>query len=295
MNFCGSSVAIVTPMGDDNSIDAVVFARLLSWHIEQGTQSVVVAGTTGESPTLSMGEHQKLIADAVAVVGGRVPVIAGVGANSTQEAIELTQQAHRDGASAGLSVVPYYNKPTQEGLYRHYAAIASSSDLPLILYDVPSRCVVGLDDATIIRLAEIDNIVGVKDATGVPARVAVLREKVTRKNFALLSGDDKTSLDYLLAGGDGVISVTANIAPAKMRAMVDAARRGDVERAQALDADMQPFHAAQAVESNPIPVKAALQMAGRIGGSMRLPLVALSERYHREVDEAQFLATRDFT
>lgn len=274
-------------MNKDGGIDDAAFAALLEWHIEQGSDGIVVAGTSGESPTLSVREHQRLIASAVAVVGGRVPVIAGVGANATREAVELTRQAHEDGADAGLSVVPYYNKPTQEGLYRHYAAVAESSPLPLILYDVPGRCVTRLDDAVVGRLSAMENIVGLKDAVGDVARVASLRRATAAAaDFLLLSGDDKTSLDYLLAGGDGVISVTANVAPATMREMVKAARDGEERRARELDETMQPFHKAQGVESNPIPVKAALRMMGRIGDGIRLPLLPLSAAYQDEIKSA---------
>lgn len=287
--FCGSMVAVVTPMRADGGVDIPTLQTLLDWHIEQGSAGIVIAGTTGESPTLTVQEHQELIAKAVEIVGGRTAVVAGVGANSTQEAISLTRRAHADGADAGLSVVPYYNKPTQEGLYRHFAAIAESCDLPLLLYDVPGRVVTALADETVARLAQVANIVGIKDAVGDVARVARLRA-AAGEDFAQLSGDDKTSCEYLLAGGDGVISVTANVAPKNMWQMVDAARRGDAARAQEIDARMQAFHTAQGVESNPIPVKAALAMMGKISAGIRLPLTPLSAAHrdavHRAASEA---------
>lgn len=291
--FSGCSVAIVTPMRDDGAIDNAAFADLLRWHIAETTDCVVVAGTTGESPTLAVAEHQTLIARAAQIANAQIPIIAGVGANATAEAVSLTQRAAADGADAGLSVVPYYNKPTQEGLYRHFAAIAASSDLPLILYDIPGRCVVGLADQTVTRLArDCPTIIGIKDATADTSRVATLRAALTaagRDDFLLLSGDDATTADFILAGGDGVISVTANIAPRKMRAMVAAARAGDADAARALDADLRAFHSAQSVEVNPIPVKAALAQMGKIAGgdgSIRLPLHKLSAQYTDVVNNA---------
>lgn len=287
--FSGSSVAIVTPMLEDGAIDFPALFSLLEWHISEGTDGIIVAGTTGESPTLAVREHQELIARVVAVVDGRAPVVAGVGANSTREAIVLTRQAQADGADGGLSVTPYYNKPTQEGLYRHFSAIAAATDLPLILYDIPGRCVVPIENNTLIRLAEIPSIVGVKDAVGDAARPPVLRKMLAekqREGFLLLSGDDKTALDYLLAGGDGVISVTANIAPRAMRDMVAAARAGDTPRARKMDAALHAFHLAQGVETNPIPVKAALLMMDKIKGGIRLPLTPLSAQYESAVRES---------
>lgn len=297
--FCGSMVAIVTPMHEDGAIDHDALAALVEWHIAEGSDGIVIAGTTGESPTLSMKEHQQLIAKTVAIAGGRIPVIAGVGANSTGEAVELTQQAHKDGADGGLSVVPYYNKPTQEGLYRHFSAIADSCDMPLILYDVPARVVTALEDDTVARLAQLPTIVGIKDAVGDVSRVARLAQAVAQKagreDFTQLSGDDKTSCEYLLAGGDGVISVTANIAPKNMARMVAAARRGDADAAKSADAPMQPFHAAQGVESNPIPVKAALAMMGKSPHGIRLPLTPLSPQHHDAVRKAAEGAAKENT
>ena len=291
----GSHVAIVTPMAESTEIDFGALASLLEWHIAEGSDGIVIAGTTGESPTLSVREHQEIIARTVAIVNGRLPVIAGVGANSTQEAVALTQQARTDGADAGLSVTPYYNKPPQEGLYRHFSTIADKVDLPIILYDVPGRCITAIADDTVTRLAMHDNIVGIKDASGDVSRIPRLKETLARINihdFLQLSGDDKTSLAYLLCGGDGVISVTANIAPRKMRNMVAAARAGDTRKAQQLNEDLQAFHHTQGVESNPIPVKAALAMANKIGGAIRLPLTPLSADYHDLVRQSLSNAQR---
>lgn len=284
--FCGNLVAIATPMSGAGSIDYPSLAALIDWHIDEGSDGIVIAGTTGESPTLAMQEHQALIARTVEMVGGRVPVVAGVGANNTAEAVELAKQAQADGADAGLSVVPYYNKPMQEGLYRHFAAVAEATPLPLILYDVPGRCVVRLENSTVARLAALPSIVGIKDAVGEVARAARLAQAAGGDSFTLLSGDDSTCCEYILAGGDGVISVTANIAPGNMSRMVAAARSGDAQAARRLDAKMQAFHKMQGVESNPIPVKAALAMMGRIAPAIRLPLTPLSEQHRAPVREA---------
>lgn len=291
-NFCGSLVAIVTPMDSQGAIDYRAFAALVEWHVAGGTDGIVVAGTTGESPTLSVAEHEALIAEAVRLVEGRMPVLAGVGANCTREAIALTRRACDDGADAGLSVVPYYNKPAQEGLYRHFSAIADSCGLPLILYDVPGRCVTRLACETVARLGAHDNIVGIKDAAGEVARAARLRAAVDDDAFVLLSGDDATCCEYVLNGGDGVVSVTANVAPAGMRRMVAAARAGDGDAARRLDASLRDFHYAQAVESNPIPVKAALAMMGKMTGGIRLPLTPLAAAWHARVAAAVDSARR---
>ena len=294
--FSGCFVAIVTPMMEQGEVDYDSLRALLDWHVECGTDGVVVAGTTGESPTLSMEEHRQVIAETVRHVDGRVPVVAGVGANSTQEAVELTRHACEDGADAGLSVVPYYNKPTQEGLYRHFSAIAECSDLPIVLYDVPSRCVARLADETVARLATVETIVGIKDSVGEVGRVTALRRavgEVRQTPFLLISGDDATSADFLLAGGDGVISVTANVAPRRMREMVAAARQGDEAETRRLDRCLSPFHVAQGVESNPIPVKAALRMMGRVRGGIRLPLTPLAQGHEEAVRKALEAAEGD--
>ena len=293
--FAGSCVAIVTPMTDGGRIDTDAYRALLAWHIAEGSDSIVVAGTTGESPTLSMDEHHAIIKQTVGEVAGRVPVIAGVGANATAEAVALTQRAAADGADAGLSVVPYYNRPTQAGLVAHFTQVANATDMPIILYDVPGRCVVGLDDATVVQLAQAcSNIIGIKDATGDVARVARLQAMLDAagvRDFLLLSGDDKTACDFVLAGGHGVISVTANIAPRRMRAMVAAARAADADAARQLDAPMHAFHCEQAAEANPIPVKAALAAMGKIQNHLRLPLLPLSAAYHAQVQAAASAAT----
>ncbi|MCH9704541.1 MAG: 4-hydroxy-tetrahydrodipicolinate synthase [Proteobacteria bacterium] len=292
--FCGSYVAIVTPMTTTGEIDYPALKNLLEWHIAEGGDGIVIAGTTGESPTLGVREHQEIIARTVEFVAGRVPVIAGVGANSTREAVELTQQAQNDGADAGLSVVPYYNKPTQEGLLRHFSAIAEQSDMPIILYDVPGRCITTLANETVGALAQIPTIVGIKDAVGDVERVLQLRAVTANKeDFVLLSGDDGTCCDYMLAGGDGVISVTANIAPKNMQRMALAARQGDNINAHEINTLMEAFHKVQSIESNPIPVKQALVMMEKIAGGIRLPLTPLSAQYNTIVQEAFRLAQRE--
>lgn len=294
--FAGSSVAIVTPMTDAGDIDYPALKSLIDWQVSAGTDSIVVAGTTGESPTLSVAEHQQLIAKTVAMVAGRIPVIAGVGANSTQEAIALTQHGLAAGADAGLSVVPYYNKPTQEGLYRHFTSIADACELPLLLYDVPGRTITSLNDETVVRLAKHPHIIGIKDATGEVERVgrlsALLGDGVDNEaGFLQMTGDDKTAKEYLLAGGDGVISVTANVAPSAMKTMILSARQGDRAAADKEDDALVAFHTVQGIESNPIPVKAALHFMGKIGRGIRLPLTPLSGQHHAAVKSAlnQFL------
>ena len=288
MNFTdvkGSIVAVVTPMHEDGGLDGGAFRALLEWHIEMGTQAVVVAGTTGESPTLTLAENRKLIADAVQWSGGRIPIIGGVGANSTAEAVILTRQAAEDGAAAGLSVVPYYNRPEQEGMLRHFSAAADASDMPVILYDVPKRCGASLQNSTIARLAAHPNIIGIKDATGDLPRLRE-QQKTAPPDFLFYSGDDNTAADYMLSGGGGVISVTANIAPRQMQRMAAAAVAGDEDSARKLDAALRPFHTAQSAQSNPIPVKWALADDGRIGAALRLPLSPLAEEYHSAVRDA---------
>lgn len=283
--FGGSIVAVVTPMADGGAVDNDALRGLIQWHVDSGTQGIVVAGTTGESPTLSVAEHHKLIADTIRFADGRIPVIAGVGANATSEAVTLAQHALKDGADAGLSVVPYYNKPTQEGIYRHFSAVADNADLPLYLYDIPGRCVVGINDDTLMRLAAHDNIVGVKDANG-NVETAKARMDLLPDEFVMLSGDDKTAREFMLAGGDGVISVTANIAPLMMRAMCDAARAGDAAAANNADAPLAAFHNEQGAESNPIPVKFVLAECGRIPPGIRLPMTPLADKYHNAVRAA---------
>ena len=271
----GSIVAIVSPMHDDGSLDFDAYRRLIDWHVAEGTNAIVAVGTTGESPTVDQQEHGELIRVAVDAVRGRVPVIAGTGGNSTSEAIELTRHAKAVGADATLQVVPYYNKPTQEGLYRHFRTIAETVDLPMILYNVPGRTVADLANDTTMRLSEVPGIVGLKDATGDAARAADLLRRLP-PNFALYSGNDDSALALMLLGGHGVISVTANVAPKLMSEMCRAALAGDFARARQLNAQLWPLHQKLFVEPNPIPAKWALCKMGRIAGGIRLPLTPLS-------------------
>jgi 4-hydroxy-tetrahydrodipicolinate synthase len=275
----GSLVAIVTPMSDDGALDLDALRSLVDWHIAEGTDGIVIVGTTGESPTVSFDEHCLLIRTTVEQAAGRVPVIAGTGANSTSEAIELTECAKRAGAQAGLSVVPYYNKPTQEGLYQHYKKIAEAVDLPLILYNVPGRTVADLSNDTTLRLAEVPGIVGVKDATGSMERAGDLIRRAP-KNFALYSGDDASGMPFMLLGGHGVISVTANVAPKLMHEMCVAAFAGNLPRARELNNMLLPLHSKLFVEANPIPVKWACAELGLIPSGLRLPLTPLSAGFH---------------
>jgi len=281
----GSLVAIVSPMREDGSLDFDALRRLVEWHVGEGTHAIVVVGTTGESPTVDPGEHIELVRVAVQAARGRIPVVAGTGANSTREAIELTAQARQAGADASLQVVPYYNKPTQEGLYRHFTAVAEAVDLPVILYNVPGRTVADLGIETTLRLAQVPGIVGLKDATGDLARAGELLRRLP-PTFALYSGNDDSALALMLLGGHGVISVTANVAPRLMRQMCDAALKGDLAGARALNARLMPLHARLFVEPNPIPVKWALQRMGKIGGGIRLPLLPLSEAGREKVQAA---------
>ena len=281
----GSLVAIVTPMTDDGALDLDALRRLVDWHIAEGTDGICIVGTTGESPTVSFDEHCLLIRTTVEQVAGRVPVIAGTGANSTTEAIELTECAKAAGAQAGLSVVPYYNRPTQEGLYQHYKKIAEAVDLPLILYNVPGRTVADLSNDTTLRLAEVPGVVGIKDATGSMERAADLLRRAP-KNFSLYSGDDASAMPFLLLGGHGVISVTANVAPNLMHDMCVAAREGNLARARELNNALLPLHSKLFVEANPIPVKWACAELGRIPSGLRLPLTPLSAGLHDTVRDA---------
>ncbi len=275
----GSLVAIVTPMHEDGSLDIGAFRQLVDWHIAEGTNGVVVVGTTGESPSVDFEEHCLLIKTAVEQVQGRIPVIAGTGANSTREAIELQAFAKRAGADMALSVVPYYNKPTQEGLYRHFKAIAEAVDIPMVVYNVPGRTVCDMQNDTALRLAQVPNIVGIKDATGDLERGSDLIRRAP-KGFALYSGDDGTCLALTLMGGDGVISVTANVAPRAMAQMCKAAFSGDLQRARARNNALLGLHRHLFVEANPIPVKWVLQQMGRVQGGIRLPLTSLSSSFH---------------
>ena len=278
----GSLVAIVTPMLADGALDLPRLKALIDWHVAEGTDGIVIVGTTGESPTVDVEEHCKLIESAVQFAAKRVPVIAGTGGNSTREAIALTQFAAKAGADYALSVVPYYNKPTQEGLYRHFRAIAESSDIPVLLYNVPSRTVADLANDTTIRLSQVKNIVGIKEATASVDRVQDLLKRV-RKDFLVFSGDDATALSYVLLGAHGVISVTANVAPKLMRQMCAAARGGKVADAIAINNQLLGLHKNLFLEANPIPVKWALVRMGRIAEGIRLPLTPLSAQHHETV------------
>lgn len=281
----GSLVALVTPMHEDGSLDLVRMKELIDWHVAEGSDGLVIVGTTGESPTVDVEEHSRLIAFAVECAAGRIPVIAGTGGNSTREAIELTRFAKEAGALGGLSVVPYYNKPTQEGMYRHFRAIAEAVDLPLYLYNVPGRTGADLSNETVLRLAEVPNIVGLKDATGAIDRGLELILRAP-EDFALYSGDDLTALAFMLLGGHGVISVTANVAPRAMHEMCEAAFAADLTSARAINARLAGLHRHLFCEPNPIPVKWALEKIGRIGHGIRLPLTPLSEVNHSKLAEA---------
>ena len=285
----GSLVAIVTPMGKGGSLDLPALAELIDFHVANGTAGIVVVGTTGESPTVDVEEHCLLIKTAVAEARGRIPVVAGTGANSTAEAIGLTAYAKEAGAHSALSVVPYYNKPTQEGLYRHFRAIAEKVDLPLLLYNVPGRTVADLANDTILRLAEVPGIVGIKDATADMGRGSELLKALnaaSRREFAVYSGDDITGLPLMLMGGHGVISVTANVAPKLMAEMCEAARARDVATARARNDRLLGLHRALFAEPNPIPVKWALAQMGLIQNELRLPMTPLSSRHYEAVRNA---------
>jgi len=283
--FHGSMVALVTPMHEDGSLDFEALKRLVDIHVENGTDAIVAVGTTGESPTLDMDEHCEVIRRTVEYARGRIPVIAGTGANSTTEAIELTQCAQRQGADACLLVAPYYNKPTQEGLYRHHKAIAEAVAIPQILYNVPGRTAVDMLAETVERLAPIPNIVGIKEATGNLDRARDILHRCG-KQIDLYSGDDATALDCILLGGKGDISVTANVAPKLMHEMCRLAREGKEPEARALDARLRALHKDLFVEANPIPVKWALTEMGMIEPGIRLPLTPLSGRYYETVRSA---------
>jgi 4-hydroxy-tetrahydrodipicolinate synthase len=281
----GSLVAIVTPMHEDGRLDLARFRQLIDWHVAEGTDGIVVVGTTGESPTVNFDEHKELIRIAVQHSRGRIPIIAGTGGNSTAEAIELTESAKKNGATACLSVVPYYNKPTQEGLYRHFRKIAESVELPMILYNVPGRTVADMLTDTVLRLAEVPGIIGIKEATANIERNTDLIRRAPR-NFAIYSGDDATCLALILMGGHGVVSVTANVAPKLMHQMCAAALVADVKKARELNFRLFPLHQRLFLEANPIPVKWALAEMGMIENGLRLPMSPLAEKFHQSVREA---------
>ncbi len=281
----GSLVAIATPMDSDGKLDLPAFDRLIEWHIESGTHGIVVVGTTGESATLSTEEHCDLVAHCVNAVAGRVPVIAGTGSNNTDEALHFTRSAKENGADACLLVTPYYTKPPQEGLYQHFKLLAESVDIPQILYNVPGRTACDLALETVERLADLDNVVAIKDATGNLQRGVELVERCGDR-IAILSGEDPLNVALMKGGAAGCISVTANVVPAEMAEICNLALAGDFAAAEALDARIAPLHKNLFLQANPIPVKWALQRMGRIGNGIRLPLVELAPEYHLKVEEA---------
>ena len=274
----GSIVALVTPMTDSGDVDWRAFERLIDFHIENGTAALGLVGTTGEASTLSHTEHKEVIRFGVSHAGGRLPIMAGTGSNSTLEAVELTVAAAEAGADCALLVTPYYNRPTQEGLFQHFRAVAEAINLPIILYNVPSRTGCDLSDETILRLSHVENIVGLKDATGDVARGAALIQSLP-EGFAVYSGDDGTTCELLEAGAKGCISVTANVAPAQMSELCRLVLSGDIDTGRVVDTRLQPLHRALFLEPNPIPVKYALGYMGLIDPTMRLPLVPLSEEF----------------
>lgn len=281
----GSMVAIVTPMCEDGSLDIDSFRGLIDFHVDQGTDGIVVVGTTGESPTVDVEEHELLIAEAVKHAAKRIPIIAGTGANSTREAIELAEFSKKAGADASLTVVPYYNKPTQEGLFQHFKAIAEAVDMPHILYNVPGRTVADLSNDTALRLAQIPNIVGIKDATGNIERGSDLL-KCAPKDFAVYSGDDASTLALMLLGAQGSISVTANVAPWLMHEMCVAALGGELAKAREINFRLLGLHRSLFVEANPIPVKWAVARMGHAKNILRLPLTPLSQSSYAVVEAA---------
>jgi 4-hydroxy-tetrahydrodipicolinate synthase len=286
----GSIVALVTPMHEDGSVDYPTLRKLIDWHIAEGTDCVGVVGTTGESPTVNVEEHCEIIRVSVEQAQGRVPIMAGCGANSTAEAIELTRFAKQVGADCHLQVVPYYNKPTQEGQYQHFKAIAEAVDLPMVLYNVPGRSVADMAHDTVLRLAQVPGIVGIKEATGNIERAQWLIRDVP-KGFAIYSGDDPTAVALMLCGGQGNVSVTANVAPRLMHELCVAAMSGDVKRAMAIQFQLMPVHRNLFVEANPIPVKWAMSRMGLCGGAMRLPMTRLAQANESVVESALRTAT----
>jgi 4-hydroxy-tetrahydrodipicolinate synthase len=281
----GSIVALVTPMKDDGSVDYPALRRLIDWHIAEGTACLGVVGTTGESPTVDVQEHCEIIRVAVEHAAGRVPVMAGAGANSTREAIELSKFALAVGADCTLQVVPYYNKPTQEGIYRHFRSIAEAVDIPVVLYNVPGRTVADVQHDTVLRLAKVPGIVGIKEATGNIDRAAWLIKEAPR-GFSIYSGDDQTAVALMLLGGHGNVSVTANVAPRAMAELCQAAIAGDATRAREIHLRLLALHRQLFAEPNPIPVKWALARLGRCGPALRLPLVGLSESQQTPLESA---------
>lgn len=287
--FKGSMVAMATPMEADGTVDDAALARLVDFHVDSGTDAIVAVGTTGESATLDHDEHAMVIRRVVECVASRVPVIGGTGANSTAEAIALSQAAEAAGVDACLLVTPYYNRPTQHGLVAHYKAIAQAVDLPQILYNVPGRTACDMLPDAVVELSKVSNIVGIKEATGDIDRIHELVERCG-SSFDVISGEDWMALDTILAGAAGVISVTANVAPAAMHRMCALALSGDADGARAVDDTLQPLHKALFLESNPIPTKWALEQMGMIGPGIRLPLTPLSAQFHDDVRQAMGVA-----
>ncbi|MBQ9681902.1 MAG: 4-hydroxy-tetrahydrodipicolinate synthase [Neisseriaceae bacterium] len=285
----GSLVALVTPMLDNGAVDYDALKKMIDWQIAEGTDAIVSVGTTGESPTLTMDEHFQVIETTVKHTAGRVPVIAGTGANNTAEAVELSRHAEQVGADYSLSVVPYYNKPSQEGIYQHFKTIAEKSSIPMILYNVPSRTVADMANSTILRLAEIDNVIGVKEATGNIGRACELFKKAP-KDFAIYSGDDSTAMAFLLCGGHGVITVCGNVAPKKFAQMCRHAINGEIAAARKLNDDLQDLHKDLFCEPSPAPTKWALKQLGMCGSFSRLPIVDLTENGQAIVRRAMLAA-----
>jgi 4-hydroxy-tetrahydrodipicolinate synthase len=287
--LAGSMVAVVTPMDADGAVNYRQFAKVIDFHVDSGTEVLIVAGTTGESATLDHQEHVEVIAKACELAAGRIPIVAGTGSNSTAQTLKLSRAVDRLPVAGFLIVTPYYNKPTQEGMRRHFSAVADAVTRPVILYNVPGRTGVDLKPETVIKLAGHPNIGGIKEATGELNRIRVLRDGCGSE-FGLLSGDDATCCEFMLQGGNGVISVTANVAAASMRRLCDAARAGKRAEAERIDATLQPLHKTLFCESNPIPVKWAVQQMGLIGSGIRLPLTPLAPQYHAAVLDAMTAA-----
>lgn len=287
--FGGSMVALVTPMNGDGSLDLEALQRLVDFHADAGTEALVIAGTTGESPCLSPAELERLVRAAVEAAAGRLPVIGGSGTNCTSKSMELTRVVREAGAAAALVVTPYYSKPTQEGLFRHYLALARTAGLPIVLYNVPSRTACDLLPETVARLAAVPGIAALKEAVPGTERVTRLRQLIGDA-LELYSGDDATAMEFMVAGGDGVISVTANVAPHMMRGMCDAARRGEPLKARTLNDRLEALHKALFLEPNPIPVKWAVMSMGLISAGIRLPLTTLNAQHHEPLRQAMIRA-----
>jgi 4-hydroxy-tetrahydrodipicolinate synthase len=290
--FYGSLVALVTPFDGNNRVDYASLKRLIDFHVEHGSSGLVIAGTSGESPTLKRSEHIELIGRAVEIAGGRIPIVAGTGSNSTFQSIELSKAVADPRLAAYMAVVPYYNKPTQEGIFQHYTAIADGIDKPLLMYNVPGRTVADMLPETVARLAKHDNIFGLKEATGDLERLRQIQELVNQ-DFMLYSGDDFTLCPFIQQGGHGVVTVSGNVAPAQVARLCRLASEGKAEEAKALDDSLQPLNKALFVESNPIPVKWAVSQMGLIEPNIRLPLTPYSEKYHEDMRSAMRLAGVD--